>query len=285
LNGSKPSNRLVTLGVPVILVIGVALVRAYLFGSGPPSRGAQPPVWLAPWYGFLGGIAASGMAITAPILAGALATCLGARTASSRNGNGPPLRSILVPAVTFGIGFAVAFSTPISGTPAAYAAFVSAGRRVVDIAGGILLVGLGAWALAAGRLAWRRRVAGRPRWPHGLSPTVAAAAGGAVMGLLLFHDLDPTYDSVFFSTGLAVAESHWPRAAYAFSLGLAIIYVLGIGWLGGWAKRGGGARRAVVVIQQVAAVAVMVLGVVFATGHDAWLLRVLEPGPPGWAMR
>jgi hypothetical protein len=105
------------------------------------------------------------------------------------------------------------------------------------------------------------------------------------MGLLLFHDLDPTYDSVFFSTGLAVAESHWPRAAYAFALGLGTIYVLGIGWLGGWAKRGAGPRRAVVTIQRIAAVAVMLVGIVFAIGQDARLLRVLEPGPPGWAMR
>lgn len=272
-------------GVPVVLVIGVAYLRLYLFGSGPPSLGARPAAWLAPWYGFLGGIAASGMAITAPILAAVLTTSLWAPTANSRNGNGPTLRSTVVPAVAFGAGFAVAFSTPISGTPAAYAAIISAGRRVLDVGGGIILGGLGAWSLAAGGLARRRGAAGRLRWPVGLSPTVAAAVGGLLMGLLLFHDLDPTYDSVFFSAGLAVAESHWPRAAYAFALGLGTIYVLGIGWLGGWAKRGAGPRRAVVTIQRIAAVAVMVLGIIFAIGQDEHLLRILAPDPPQWATR
>lgn len=285
MNGAKSPNHIATVGVPLILVVSIGLVRAYLFGSGPPTWGARPAAWLTPWYAFLGGIAVSGMSITVPILSAALATTLWAPAASWRRGNGPTLRSTLVRAVTFGVGFAVAFSTPVSGTPAAYAALISAGGRGLDVAGGVLLAGLGIWSLAPAGLPRRQGAGGRVMWPAGLNPASVSALAGALMGLLLFHKLDPMYDSVFFSIGLVAAESHWPRAAYAFSLGLASGYVVGIAWLGWWAERVRGPGRVVIAIQRIAALAAMLLGIVFAIGLDGRILRILESGPPDWTTR
>jgi hypothetical protein len=50
---------------------------------------------------------------------------------------------------------------------------------------------------------------------------------GATTGALVYHELDPVYDSVFFSTGNAVAASHAPLTVAAFVVGLALAYLSG----------------------------------------------------------
>ena len=44
------------------------------------------------------------------------------------------------------------------------------------------------------------------------------------MGLVRYHELDPSFDSVFFATGNAVASSHAPLTVAVFSTALSVLH-------------------------------------------------------------
>ena len=109
----------------------------------------------------------------------------------------------------------------ISGVPAALAEPVYGAHHIIDLAGGFAPLVYGAVALAPG--VWSpRRPARLPRRPRWVGPAGVALLGSA-SGLLLAHELDPLYDSVFFLTGNAVAASHAPLTAAMFMLGLGLV--------------------------------------------------------------
>jgi len=126
--------------------------------------------------------------------------------------------------VGFMAGFAVAFWVVISGTPDAVAGLVSQNQRTTDVVGGAALLVYG--LVVAARPGSSPRDAVRRRRRLWVGPAAAGLLGLAT-GLVLAHDLDPVYDSVFFLTGNAVAASHAPLTVAVFTLGLGLAVLTG----------------------------------------------------------
>lgn len=181
--------------------------------SGPPLRGH---VWLS---GLLGGV---GLAFSRPfllVLVGFLTVLFHAL-----RGSPAPGRCRCCGALGGYLGaFALAFVATISGTPAALAAAIYQSEWTIHrVSGVILLVWWPAWHL--GRLPVRSRAS---VWARVLEMGCASILGAAI-GALLYHELDPVYDSVFFATSNAVAASHAPITTTLFAAGLGLTY-LGVG--------------------------------------------------------
>ncbi len=184
-------------------------------------------------------------------------------------GRGPELRG----PVLYLVGFASAFIVTIGGMPKAIAAAIYGAERVVDVVGGLIFLLLGVLAvIRAWRfdLSWPRGAKGR-----GILRWTSAAALGLTTGALMYHELDPTYDSVFFATANAKAASHAPITVALFTTALGSVYLVA-----------GGAARALVAKtragdtilragQFAAALATALLGLALLTGRFStvrWLL-------------
>lgn len=118
-----------------------------------------------------------------------------------------------LPPALFLAGFSLMFSVAIGGTPGVVAQGIYRAHQVIEVAVGALLVLWG--ALVAVRVP--ALVGTRPGW--------WAAALGVATGLVFYHHLDPSYDSVFFATGNAVAASHAPFTVVTFSTALSVLYL------------------------------------------------------------
>lgn len=118
-----------------------------------------------------------------------------------------------LPPALFLAGFSLAFVVAISGAPDLVARGIYRAHRAIEVAlGGLLalwgaLVAVRVPALIEARSGW---------WAAGL---------GVATGLLFYHELDPSYDSVFFATGNAVASSHAPLTVVTFSTALSALYL------------------------------------------------------------
>lgn len=233
-------------GLIVLVTIGAvtAAANSAVYGR-PPASVLEGSVLLV---ALVGGTA---LAFSRPFLLVAipyLSVLLGGRTA------GWP--SALYPTV-----FALTFVIAISGVPAALATPIHRSEWLVDPIGSLVLVAAGLYALAGGSPSApvRRHESGWRRADRWLVPGLL----GAAVGALMYHELDPAYDSVFFATGNAVAASHAPVTVALFTAGLGLAYVAS-----GSALRGllGCQPWADAAVRALAGVATALLGVAILIG-------------------
>ena len=128
-----------------------------------------------------------------------------------RGSSGP--RWPWAPPALFLAGFSLTFVVAIGGVPDPLArAMYRAHHPLGEVAlGGLLLL----WGLAV-TVRVPPHVRARSGW--------YAAALGVAMGLARYHELDPSFDSVFFATGNAVAASHAPLTVAVFSTALSVLH-------------------------------------------------------------
>lgn len=154
---------------------------------------------------------------------------LGAVVAGSVGGRRPTVhRRRALAGIGFLGGFALAFVVAISGTPEPVAKLLYRSDHIIELVAGAVLLVYGL-VLVARPLRGRRRAPGPLRWPE-WAGQVGAGLLGLVTGLVLAHELDPLYDSVFFRTGNPVAASHAPLTVVVFMVGLGVV-VLSLGAL------------------------------------------------------
>lgn len=230
-------------------ILGVSLLAAgayvLVYVAGPFEAGALQGRVLVT--GVLGGWA---LAFTRPLLLFVLipfATVLWLRT--SRHPPHDPGWPQLPPAL-FLAGLSLTFSIAISGAPDPVARAIYRAHSVIEVAVGAVLAVWG--ALVAVRVP--APVEARSGW--------LAAALGVATGLLFYHELDPSYDSVFFATGNAVASSHAPLTVAVFSTALSVLYLAAAAQALRWRSPAG---------RTLAGTGTALLGVAVAGG---WLTRV-----------
>jgi hypothetical protein len=218
------------LGLLTIAIIAGG-AHALVYGGGVASSMLKGRVLVT---AFLGGWA---LAFTRPLLLlmVPLTTVIWLRT--GRQGASRPQSPGLSPAL-FLIGFSLTFVVAISGAPDMIARAIYRAHKLLEIGVGALLVLWG--ALVAVRVP--ALIDARPGW-------WAGALGGAA-GLLFYHELDPSYDSVFFATGNAIASSHAPLTVAAFATALSVLYLVVAVQVGRWrlpvGRALGGAATAVI---------------------------------------
>lgn len=201
--------------VTLLVVAALALGAYALIYAASPTEILRDRVLVA---AFLGGWA---LAFTRPLLLLLVpfATIVWLRT---RGRSASSTRwSWLSPAL-FLAGFSLTFVVAISGALDLVAQGIYRAHKSIEVAGGGLLVLWGVLvavrvpALIEARSGW---------WAAGL---------GAATGLLFYHELDPSYDSVFFATGNAVASSHAPLTVVIFSTALSVLYLAAAVQVGRW---------------------------------------------------
>lgn len=202
-----------------ILAVALLAAGAYalVYAGGASEAGVlRGRVLVA---GFLGGWA---LAFTRPLLLFLLipfATVVWLRT-SQRPSRDP--RCPWLPPALFLAGFSLMFSVAISGAPDPVARAIYRAHSVIEVAVGAALA------------AWGGLVAVRvPALVEARSGWLAAGLGVAT-GLLFYHELDPSYDSVFFATGNAVASSHAPLTVAVFATALSLLYFAAAAQAMGW---------------------------------------------------
>lgn len=175
-------------------------------------------------------------------------------------------------AICFLGAFALAFIVAISGVPRAIATLIYQSEWLVDPAGGVVF-------LVGGLLSAARLLP-----PSTTDPTSSVWAGivgsgpagvlGATTGGLMYHELDPAYDSVFFFTANAVAASHAPLTVAVFSAGLGLPYVVAGGAATTMASRARWARRILRGGRMLSGIATALIGVAVLT-HRFGAIRAL----------
>lgn len=222
-------------------------------------------------YALVGGVALAFSSSTLPLLVLYLTVLFTAETASSEPERG---HGSMLPATLFLMAFVTAFVITISGIPSFVANPIYKGKQIINIAGGVLIVLYGLKAF--GKSGIMKSVGFLSGPSKKVSPMVEALVVGFIGGLLLFHHLDPFYDSVFFLTGRAGPLSHHPLSVGSFGLGLGAMYVAlayGFGLLiNSWQR-----ARALAWIKGVISVLTVTLGVSFTTGTfsslAAWITK------------
>lgn len=207
------------LAIPALLIVTAAASAWWLlFGAGADPA-ATPLAGRVLLSALMGGAAVAVSLSVVPVLAPFVAVV--SDSVGGRWGTYGTLRARAPRAVGFLVGFAIAFVVTISGTPPAVASLVYKSGPIVHPAGGAVLLLYGLAAMIQTALA-REGAWGRRRWPPWIGPATAALFG-LVTGLVLAHELDPVYDSVFFVTGNAVAASHAPLTVGMFTLGQGLV--------------------------------------------------------------
>lgn len=204
-----------------LLAVAVLAAGAYALvyiGGASEAATLRGRVLLA---GFLGGWA---LAFTRPffLLLVPFATVAWLRT---RGSAAPSPRWLCLAPALFLAGFSLTFVVTISGAPNLVARAIYRAHNLIEVAVGGLLFLWG--ALVAVRVP--RFVEARPEW--------WAAGLGVAVGVLFYHELDPSYDSVFFATGNAVASSHAPLTVAAFSTALSVLYFAAASQAARWCPR------------------------------------------------
>lgn len=209
------------LAVPAFLVVAfVANAWWLVFGAATPAT--SPLAGQVLLAGLLGGTA---MAFTrGALLILTPLTAVVADSVTASDGASAALRLRVARAVCFMAGFAVAFCVAISGAPVPVAGLVYRHHRIADVIGGVALLIYGLVVAARPGSSTMETVRPRGRFWVG---TGAAGLLGLATGLVLAHDLDPLYDSVFFLTGNARAASHAPLTVALFTLGLSLVALTG----------------------------------------------------------
>ena len=120
------------------------------------------------------------------------------------------------------LGLGVALIVTLSGFPSFWADPIQAGKRWADRVTGLLLLGTGL-ILLRGVIGLRAR--GSRRGFGARSVPWLSEIMGLALGLASYHDLDPTFDAVFFGAGMIGPASHSPWTVGIFSAGLTAVYV------------------------------------------------------------
>jgi hypothetical protein len=115
----------------------------------------------------------------------------------------------------------VALIVTISGFPSFYANPIYAATWWVDGIAGLLFISAGLILL---REVFGLRLGGKRRDIAVRSLPWICEILGMALGLAIFHDLDPTFDAVFFRVGMIVPSSHSPWTVGFFSAGLTAVY-------------------------------------------------------------
>lgn len=248
-------------------ILGTVAARVLLDASGLRLTGS-PGILGVLGAAWLGGVAFPASWPALPVTVSVLGLLASILVLSVRNGQ-PPWeirRRALATTASFCSGLATALVVTFSGFPGSYASMVYAGKGWVDLAAGgtvavqgLVLVGrvLGLDMLGGGGGLGRRK--GRHR-------TWEPALLGLAVGLTIYHDIDPTFDSAFFATGTAVATSHSPGAVIFFLFGAGLVYAATAWGLGGLQPYGPRARRGVSASAVLLDFATMGLGVALAVG-------------------
>lgn len=174
----------------------------------------------------------------------------------------------------FLLAFVTAFVVTIGGVPYSIASTIYNGKTIINIIGGILLAFYGLKALnGSGLISELRFLVSKSE----KVAVMEAACLGLVAGLLLFHHLDPFYDSVFFLTGRAGAASHHPLSVSSFGLGLTAMYIAlayGVSLL--TASRQ--VANDIAWLKGTASILSLILGLSFATGTFPSLVGLITKG-------
>ena len=258
----------ITLGLVLASVI-VSRLFIFSFRHIPltSQSGGQEPI-----YALVGGAALAFSAPTVPLLIVYLAVLFTARKVGSKSERDE--RVTLLPAGLFLLAFVIAFVITISGMPSLIANSVYRGKWIINIIGGLFVAFYGLKAFAESGLVkslllapvLKGRGEGLLLWPSVL---------GLVTGLLVFHHLDPYYDSVFFFTRRAGAFSHHPLSVGSFGLGLSAMY-LGVAY--GFSLMAASTRLAKASgwIKLIFGLLTLILGFSFATGTFSSVVELIR---------
>jgi hypothetical protein len=190
-----------------VAALGAGAYALVYFGGASEASLLRSRVLVA---AFLGGWA---LAFTRPLLVFVLIPFATVIWLRQRGHRAFSRRWPWLPPALFLVGFSLTFVVAISGAPAPVAQAIYRGHDLIELGVGGLLALWGALiavrvpALIEARSEW---------WAAGL---------GVATGLLFYHELDPSYDSVFFATGNAVAASHAPLTVATFATALSILYL------------------------------------------------------------
>lgn len=202
-----------------LILVSVIVSRGFIFSFRhiplTSQAGGQEPL-----YALVGGAALAFSTSTIPLLVLYLVVLFAARKPASKSERDDGVT--LLPAGLFLVAFVIVFVITISGKPSLVANAVYRGRWIINLIGGLFVAFYGLKAFAESGL-----VKSLP-----LAPVLMGRGGGLLLpsvlglvtGLLVFHHLDPFYDSVFFFTGRAGPASHSPLSVGFFGLGLSAIY-------------------------------------------------------------
>lgn len=222
-------------------------------------------------YALIGGAALAFSAPTLPLLV--LYLMLIFIAVNPHSGLDAVNRIGLLPVTLFLVAFVAAFVISISGVPSVIAKAIYNWKTTINIIAGLFVGFYGLKALNESGLMKSLWFIPVSKAEKGL--VAAASTLGFMAGLLLFHHLDPYYDSVFFLTGRAGAFSHHPLSVASFGLGLSAMY-LGVAYglslmaasmrlakAGGWLKL-------------IFGLLTLILGFSFATGTFPSVVEVIR---------
>lgn len=172
-------------------------------------------------------------------------------------------------------GFGLAFVIAMSGVPEGYARLIYPAKRGIDFVAGGALLGYGLWLVET-----LNGLTGLIRPTRGVSrrftPWAVTFLLGLSGGLLLYHHLDPTYDSVFFSSQIIRQSSHGVLAATSFVMGVGGAFLALAVPLAGVSQAARGMDRGLRAIGTMAGVLTVILGGFFLTGrYERLVFRLL----------
>ena len=222
-------------------------------------------------YSLVGGAALAFSISTLPLLVLYLTVLFGAERVLSEHERG--YGSVLLPAALFLVAFVSAFVITISGAPPLVAKTIYKEKWTIDVISGFLVALCGAKVFIESGLINRLHSIAVSIRDKGvlIEPPIL----GFIAGLLLFHHLDPYYDSVFFFTGRAGAFSHHPLSVGSFGLGLSAIY-LGVAY--GLSVMAASTRLAKGSgwLKLIFGLLTLILGFSFATGTFSSVVEVMR---------
>lgn len=209
---------------PLLLTLGLTVGARGLLQWLATDRPRTPGLASVFVVGWLGGAATAISLPGVPILI-LLLSLVGARVVLGiRAGDAAELllRGAAVVATRVCLGLGVALIVTLSGFPSFWANPIYAGTRWVDGLTGLLLLSAGLILLC--EIIGLRVGRGRGGFAARSVPWLGEILGLA-LALAIYHDLDPTFDAVFFGAGMIVPASHSPWTVGFFSAGLAAVYV------------------------------------------------------------
>ncbi|MCI0371262.1 MAG: hypothetical protein L0214_07740 [candidate division NC10 bacterium] len=163
-------------------------------------------------------------------------------------------------------GFGLAFVIAMTGVPEAYARVIYPARRGIDLVAGTALLGYGLW-LVESLNAFTGLIRPKGRSSRRFSRWGVTFLLGLSAGLLLYHHLDPTYDSVFFASQIIRQSSHGVLAATSFVMGVGGAFLALAVALAGVSRARRGMDAALRAIGTAAGMLTAILGGLFLTGR------------------